>query len=130
MSFTFNKKIYLFLLLSFFSCAAFADWQKYSSGADEGTSLFYNRSTIKKSNGKVKLWLLIDYPTPQVNSAKSIKYHREFDCKNDTVETLFITAFKGNMGVGDLIISGKSGDGVTPIIPDSTDAILKNIICR
>ena len=124
------KKIYFFLLLSFFSSSVFADWQKYSSGVDEGTSLFFNGSTIKKSNGKVKLWLLIDYPTPLVNSAKSIKYYREFDCKNDTVETLFITASKENMGKGDLIFSGKSGDGVTPIIPDSTDAILKNIICR
>jgi hypothetical protein len=124
------KKIYFFLLLSFFSSSAFADWQKYSSGIDEGTSLFFNMSTIKKSNGKVRIWLLIDYPTPLANSAKSIKYHREFDCKNDTVETLFITASKENMGIGDLIFSGKSGDGVTPIIPDSTDAILKNIICK
>lgn len=117
------------MLLSIFSFSALADWQKYSSGSDDGTSLFFNRSTIKKNGNKVKLWLLIDYPAP-FNSAKSIKYHREFDCKKDTVETLFITAYKENMGMGDLIISGKSENGVTPIIPDSTDEILKNIICR
>ena len=117
------------MLLSIFSFSALADWQKYSSGGDDGTSLFFNRSTIKKNGNKVKLWLLIDYLTP-FNSAKSIKYYREFDCKKDTVETLFIATYKENMGMGDLIISGKSENGVTPIIPDSTDAILKNIMCR
>jgi hypothetical protein len=67
------KKICLYLLLSFFSSSAFADWQKYSSGGEDGSSLFFNRSTIKKNNSKVRLWLLIDYLTPIENSTKSIK---------------------------------------------------------
>jgi hypothetical protein len=105
-----------------------AKWELYSASSDN-TGYYFDRQTIKKNKGKVKVWLLIDYQKSSERTVKSNITHNEIDCNNDTVELLYMNSYSDNNGKGDLVSSNKHQHKI-PIPPNSQIRDLMKIICN
>lgn len=122
------RKITLFFIIFFMSSPTHAEWELYSATSDY-TIYFFDRQTIKKNKGKVKVWVLVDYQRSPERTVKSNIVHNEIDCNNDTVELLYMNSYSENNGKGNLVSSNKHQHKI-PIPPNSQIRDLMKIICN
>lgn len=127
------RNLILMLLLAFASNSAMAGWITVSeSNSNGGYTSYADPTTIRKNGNSVKMWILGDFKTAHATSDGktwlSEKIQNEYDCKEDKTRALAITLFSGNMGEGDLVISGASPKW-EPNAPDSVGEILWKYAC-
>ena len=120
------RKFILPMLLVLVSSGAAAEWVALGS-ADSGDAyydIYVNPATIRKSGNMVKTWAMYDYKTTQVSDKgqMSHKAQLEYDCKDERSRLLYISAYSGSMGNGNVVYSS---DGIpgnwSPIVPGSVN---------
>jgi len=127
------------LVLLILSCSvgvAEAEWTKVMTGPEAGGYTLYfepNSLRIDKKSGMVKMWLLYDFKTAQKNekddSYLSLRFQRQYDCKEERAQTLGQSFFDGNMARGKEI-SNDSIEGLwEPVVPGSTGQTLWVMAC-
>jgi hypothetical protein len=87
---------------------AVAAWER-AGATDDGTVIYADPVSIKKTDDVVNMWGLLDYKSPEKddagNSYSSVKLMQEFDCKTAQGRTRFFSAHAGPMGTGALVHS-------------------------
>ena len=126
------KKLLLILALTLISTHTMAEWTEIGKNDEDGYTLYVDKTTIRKSSSKVKMWTLLDYKNEQrasgVNfSSKSIR--RDYDCKGKHMKTLAFKLFGWNMEQGPLVRSYNQPRNWEIIEPESLDDIEWQIAC-
>ena len=118
------------LLLMAVSAGAMAEWTKIGGTAnyDEYADL----STIRKSGGTAKMWVLTDYKKAQTThngkSFLSIMVRHEYDCNEEKIRSLSLYGYEGNMKNGDKVGGDDTGEWKS-ILPESVGEAHFKIAC-
>jgi hypothetical protein len=123
-----KKFLCVFLL---FSPYALAEWAELGSSPDDEYRNFVDLSTLKRVNGNVRIWSMMDYKKPhkwgQITYSSS-KSYEEIDCIAETTATIAGTGYSGNMGNGNPVYTFIPRTH-SPVVPESIGAYMKNFIC-
>ncbi len=106
------------------------NWVK-TSESETGTA-YIDPATIRKSGRKATMWELTDYrvaPNPR-NPYLSVTRHYEFDCDEQALRTLTITAFAGKMGNGDVVLSVTEPAKWFLLAPGSVGDVMWQTACK
>ena len=129
-----RKLAILFILLVstvMFSSPSYAEWTKVSSSRG-GANIFYvDFERIRKVDGYVYYWELVDLLKPDKDGDLSYKSYRQGDCKLFRTKYVVASFHKEPMG-------GGSGESVTPENPkwkypppnSSIEIVLKAVCSR
>jgi len=123
-------KVILATLLAVVSSSAMAEWVMLSSDS-EGTIVYVDPKTIRKSGNKVKMWALWDYSTAEVLNSKphmSTRVQKEFNCEEETTRQIYATTFSGNMAEGNTI-GMQGGREWEPVAPRTHNEALWKFAC-
>ena len=103
------KRLLTTIVLFLVCCAANAEW-RFVSTDDTGDKYYADPATKKRTGNIVRIWTLVDYvKKPLVShgiAAHSIRGYMQFDCNERSSLLLDMTAFNGNMGKGEIVLSG------------------------
>ena len=128
------SKILIMLLLSNISVSSFAGWERIA-GNDEIT-IYIDKSSIRRDDVMVKVWLLDDYRDPQKTSSSgeylsSIDF-LEFDCKAGRRRIHEFVLYSGYMGRGSPIFTSSStpGSWSNSEVPGSIGKTLLTVACQ
>ena len=119
-------------MLAVVSSSVAAEWE--SATADDESTYYVDRDTIRKSGNKVKIWELSDYKTAQGKAAKkhlSQKLLYEYDCTDMQGRMLSFIEYPNNMGGGKVVSTGtiSASPDWKPISPGSVGEKLWKIAC-
>jgi len=123
------KKLLLILLLAVVSSNAMAERVEFA-GTDEGTIFYGDPATIRKSGNNVKMWILKDFGTLQLDSFISAKEKGEYDCKEKQWRVLFSALYSENMGRGETVSILNVSMDWEPVPPDSVVEAMLEFACR
>ncbi|MEF8770994.1 surface-adhesin E family protein [Candidatus Accumulibacter contiguus] len=138
------KNIILTLLAVVGSTAVNAEWSNIGSsqtGKGDVVTVYADFSTIRRNGDKAKIWSLWSTNLPQYifdnnnrpvsgsGPFKSMKFQREFDCKEETSRVLFLQFKSGSMGDGESFGDITSEEKWMPASPGSIVSTLLNIAC-
>lgn len=104
-------RLLLITLLALSSRPVYAEWVSVDGKFEEGSTpytIYVDPDTIRRNGDLVKLWALMDFKTIQTEpspSHLSVKSQREFNCADEHVRLLRLTAFSGHMGNGNAVYS-------------------------
>lgn len=131
------KRRLLITLVLLSSGPAYAEWVSVGEKVEEGLTVYtvyLDPDTISRNGDVVKVWALMDFKTIQTEPLPphlSVKSQREFDCTEERVRLLALTAFTGNMGSGNKVYSySDSKDQGTPVEPGSVAQGLWKVACN
>ncbi|HTD91336.1 MAG TPA: surface-adhesin E family protein [Burkholderiales bacterium] len=109
------------------------EWVKAgSSQAQGGYDAYVDTATIRREDGKVKMWHLQDFSVPQSADGKtylSSKNWIEYDCKTPQRRLLYFSWSSEGMGAGDVLYRVDEPSDWKPILPGSMAEILWKIAC-
>jgi hypothetical protein len=124
------KTLCLIMLMLFCSTAQ-ADWQQIG---ENSTETAYVDNIVAHGPHKVRMWGLFDLKTPGTFgdlSYSSMKIQREYHCKDRISRVIFMAAYAGQMGEGEMIYSNNNTHSKwMPIQPDSAEEALWNVACK
>ena len=128
-----KKLLLIFTLLCstlMFSTPSHGEWTKVSESV-EGNTFYVDFDRIRKHDGYVYYWELLDYlkPTEGVGDL-SDKLYKQVDCKLFRYKWLSASFFKEPMGKGtsdSIEISPKNKVWKYPIPDSSTERVLKRV---
>lgn len=89
----------------------YAEWVPVGGKLEEGLTgytVYVEPDTIRRNGEVVKLRALMDFYTMQTEPSPpylSVQSQREFDCIEERVRLLALTAFSGNMGTGKVVFN-------------------------
>lgn len=125
-------KIILTILLTVASTSAMAEWTKINS--DDEFNSYVDKSSIRRTGNLVKMWTLTDFKslvTPEYSKPfLTMITQKEYDCKNESSRSLYITTYDGNMGFGKVISSERLNANSSPVSPDSIQEREFEIVCH
>jgi hypothetical protein len=104
-------QLLLIALLALSSRPVYAEWVSIDGKFEEGPTpytVYVDPDTIGRNGDVVKLWALMDFKIIQTEpspSHLSVKSQREFNCTDEHVRLLALTAFSGHMGNGNAVYS-------------------------
>jgi len=124
------QKLLLALMLALISTSAMAKWVEV--GSNEKFIAYADPATIQKTDNIVRMWVLIDYKTAQMNASKPYRSKlgiRKYDCKEKQNQADIKTLHSMNMGVGKYI--GIIGSRPwLPVSQGKTTELLWKFACR
>lgn len=128
------KKLLFALFATFISTNATAEWTRVGGDDDKSSDIYVDVNTVRKTGGKAKIWSLGDYKTLQGNKNEkysSAKMYWEFDCQEENLRILALSAYSKKMGSGGVVFSENTPyDNWQPVAPESTGGVLLSIACK
>jgi hypothetical protein len=126
------KKQLLAIALILVATNVFAGWELY--GTSKGHQLFYDKSSLKQSGNKVRVWNYMNFKNenrvdPTLLEVASTRALTEIDCINETYMDLSMDNYsephlKGNLEIMPL------DNKTSYIVPNSTMAKLMKLACK
>jgi hypothetical protein len=114
----------------------YSEWVSVGGKVEEGLTeytVYVEPDTIRRNGDVVKLWALMDFYAMQTEPSPpylSVQSQREFDCAEERVRLLVLTAFSGNMGSGKVVFSySDSDDQGISVEPGSVAQSLWKVVC-
>ena len=125
-----KKLITTLTLLLMFSSPSYAEWTKVSRGVSENT-YYVDFDRMRKVDGYVYYWFLLDLLKPDYSGDFSYKAYRQGDCKLFRIKKLSNSYHTQPMGEGTpSIISNKPDAEWEYPIPSSVDGFFLNTVCK
>ena len=125
------RKAILMMLLAVVSSSAAAAWVEV--GGNAIATAYADPATIRKNGNRAKMWDLFDLKTARASregrSYLSTKQQAEYDCKEEQWRMLYFSWHSGNMGRGEIVLSGSGPSQWEPVAPLSGNAILWKFAC-
>jgi len=125
-------KAFPLLLLVAISTNAVAEWVKFSE-TEQGTTVYVDPNTIRRSGKKVKMWNMLDFKKTQVVAEvpfRSTKALHEYDCKEERFRMMSLSVHSNNLGLGNTVHSDSDPKQWTPISPTSLESSLLEYVCK
>lgn len=133
-----QKSLFVALAIAV-SCTAEAQKENWAEVADTDSSVIYiDKTTVRRSGDTVKVWHMVDMKVmgrhEPIDSNKgkqywSIRFQREYDCKEVKARTLSAATFRGNMGVGFSEGQQNEPTGWNDIPPGTVEYMAWKIVC-
>jgi hypothetical protein len=104
-------RLLLITLLALSGKPVYAEWVSVDGRFEERPTpyaVYVDPDTIRRNGDLVKLWVLTDFKTIQTEPTPphlSVTSQREFQCNEERVRLLALTAFSGHMGTGNAVYS-------------------------
>lgn len=128
------RKALLTLILILGSTNTMAEWTKVGESNDRGSYTIYaDLDSIRQTDSKVKMWILLDYQDEQKASGTlflSEKIWRQYDCTEAHMRVLSFKLFSWNMARGELLRSYPQPQKWQRIQPDSIDEAEWKVACN
>jgi len=121
------KKILFTLLI--LSAPVYADWMKVVSTINEDTDIYIELNSIRKNGNSVLFWHLQDYKQKNELGDLSMKLKQEINCKVETIKTIALVSYSGNMGSGNVTSSGNGSGKIKHITPDTLAQHIYKFVC-
>ncbi len=105
------KKILPLLLIAISADASAADWERIDRAGDASSPKFIDTKTIRQTgpmNTMRRVWEVTNLSKPASNTARSIKNHVEYDCKDRRVRVLDESFFTEHFAQGDAVAAAAS----------------------
>ena len=130
----FIRIVLVLLVLSCGVCLAQAEWTKVMTDSEAGGyTLYFETTSLRIDNKMVKMWLLYDFKTDQKDekdvSYLSLRFQREYNCKQERARTVAQSLFDGNMARGKEISSDSIERPWEPVAPGSIGETLWFMAC-
>lgn len=126
------RKLIIFLCLTLTSLSSYGEWRKITQ--NEGVVIFIDNDKIIKSNTQSKIWTLIDFSTPEKNTAgnnySSLITLWLYECKSSTHKILSATQYDKNMGKGRVINQIPEAQNWEYIVPNTFGETIGKIACK
>ncbi len=123
------KRLLLVLILTVINNSAIAGWVE--AGRGEGSIIYYDPATIRKSGSKVIIWSLHDYKTARGQiEYTSVTMESEYDCIQKQSRRLFISFYQKNMGSGTTIRKDIEQRNWMPITMGTIKEAMWTIACQ
>lgn len=127
------KKIQLTVFLLLMTTQVYAAWENYGSSTD-GTIYFYDKSSIKRSGNKVRVW---DYKNFSADNEKakslnvgSARTLNEINCIDETYKMLVLHVFSKQNLEGVMKDSPVTNPKIEYVVPESTFEDLVKSVCK
>ncbi len=112
-----------------FSPVSFGEWSPVVTGGS-GSISYVDFDRIRKNNGFVYFWRLVDYPEPISGEYLSVKSYHKGDCELLRHQYLSTGWYKQSMGKGELGVSDNFENPSWDYPPpNSTSEVILEIIC-
>ena len=124
--------IVLVMMLAILSSNATADWVRIG---ENGRSVGYADTAIRRSGDTVVVWVLFDYKSIQESPSSGRRYlsekgQREIDCRSEQERVIFFTWHAEQMGNGAVVYTGRNPTDWEPTSsPGSIASILWKFAC-
>ena len=126
------RKAILMMLLAVVSSSAAAEWVSLGT-TDNGTTVYVDPATIRRSGDMVKILSLTDLKTAEATPRgwryTSQKSQEEYDCKEKRWRILSFSQHSGNMGGGISVYVGSNPGNWLPVAPGGKDRLLWERAC-
>lgn len=123
----------LTLLLATVSSHAVAEWINISTNGN-GSAIYADPTTIQKSGGRTKMWVLFDYRKAIIESGDkimSVKKLEEYDCNKSQARLLYISKHSGRFTESKVVyVNDIPYNEWMPVVPGSISADLWRYACR
>mgnify|MGYP001175053101 CR=1 FL=1 len=80
---------------------SFAKWTRVAEN-DLNTFFYVDFTRIRKNNGYIYFWVLLDYSKPTIMNSLSHQIYHELDCSIFRYKRLTGHSYKEQMGLGDI----------------------------
>ncbi len=120
-----------FVIMIIASTSVMAEWELVDLGG--ATRVYVDKSTIRKKDNLLKMWIMTDFVSPQQFEEKpllSVKMLYEFDCTDETNRVAFQVGYSEHMGKGNVVGSENNNAQFEPNVPESIGVKLSEIACR
>ena len=124
--------IFLFCLFSFFPC--YSKWEKFRE--NKLFTEYFEVDSIKKVNGIIYVWSMIDYTEAKEDGNLSTKYYSKYDCKKKKYKIITIVNYKTNMGKGrdfkyskNITSESNDSDWIFPLVKED-DYVKLRFLCN
>ena len=125
------KKLLLILALLFSTAMSSspvrAEWTKL--GDVDGLTYYVDLERIRKHDGYVYYWDLVDYLKPTETRMLSAKAYIQADCKLFSYKILSLSAYKEPMGNGTADTFNPPDTGWQYAIPNTSREIVLKLVC-
>jgi hypothetical protein len=126
-----------FLVLALFLLTArpaLADWVEVNFSSKRGMTTYIDPQTIQLHGNLAQLLVLADFREMQQSRwstpYRSAKTLQEFDCVEEQSRIISMTRFAGNMGLGEVVLSGDKPDTAwTTMASGSINRLLFKLAC-
>ena len=112
-----------------FSSTSFAEWTKVSENV-LGDTVYVDFERIRKVDGYVYIWELIDYLKPDKYGDLSVKLYIQGDCKLFRYKNLSFSYHKEPMGGGTGDVNTQKQDWTYPPPNSVSETLLKSVCSR
>lgn len=120
------------LLLAVVSHSAAAAWVKLGDDS-QGTAVYYDPASIRRSGATVKMWHLYDYRIAQLYKTESLYFSTtvqgEHDCKEARTRAASLTLHSEHMAGGKVLQASSEPGNWAPAAPNSVHGALWKIAC-
>lgn len=125
-----NLKFYLFAFVMTIASPAWSGWT-FVAKSVEGDSFFIDFENLRKEGNIRKVWQKVELNKENKFKWLSLRYRNEYDCKNETISILSLTAFSEKNLDGEKLWNGNKISEKEDIAPDSVDwSILKKVCSK
>ena len=110
-----------------FSSTSFGEWTKMGETVD-GNTFYVDFERIRKHDGYVYWWDMVDYLKPDEVGTFSVKYYQQGDCKLFRTKPLSYSFHKEPMGGGTGLIDSSENEWIYPT-PNSGNEVILEEVC-
>ena len=133
-SVTFNTGLWLLIVVLLLSSSpAYGDWVAViSSESAGGFTVYVDPDTIRHEEDVVEMWELYDYKIRRAKegySFLSFKKRNEYGCAEESLRTLGVIHYSGNMGSGMAVTSNSDEGKWKRVPPGSVGEALWKVAC-
>ena len=108
------------------SSSSYAKWTKVDESVS-GNTFYVDFERIRKVDGYVYYWVLMDYLKPKTSGILSVKMYHQGDCKLFRLMGLSWHFYQAPMGRGQVYASTNGSEWSYPLPNSADEAILKEI---
>ena len=123
---------YLLALVMLIASPAWADWVEVAVSED-GVKSYIDPTTVRKDGNFRKVWLMDNFPTARniggVNGARSFRSRMEYDCKQERMRVLSISAHTEPNARGETLGQEYSPTQWADIPQNSAATAIVNRVC-
>ena len=116
----------LMALLVLAACSVSAEWLKMGEVPD--AVLYIDAASVRMDGAFSTLSTLDDLKVAAPGGELSMRFLREFDCRQKRVRVVEASAFSGTMGTG-RILGSEGGGGWNDVVPGTTGEDIFRFVC-
>jgi len=120
-------KTLLLVLALLVTGSAQADWMKLGDTPD--VDFYIDLSTVRKEGSLRKVWEVQDLKQGDKSGVLSRRIRKEYDCKQERVRILYISAHSGPMLQGDSLITNSDAGTWSDIPPGTASNHFLEVVC-